>query len=325
MQVRWQGWTLGLILGVTAATPADAQDLIERLEQSVGGAYIVRGRLQVQDGQWLTCFDGIKSGYLGPVDLARPGEARTDPATGKVTVSTAAIPTVVLTRDGVVTSNDCDALAAQQLLVAPAASAANAGNTVAGDSGYSDPYGCTRPEWTADEVVRRRREIMDCQAEQITERAAARERAKLTGSGDGAATAPVPAPAQDQTANARLQQETAEKFKAIQAQSALPATAPAQSAEDLAWDGAKLCGLKPAYMMTLKEEAVEFVRIDRSAGTIVLTEMAGGARREIALDGNTYAQRMMFNAQAIGQGGDTCGRAFWNAEAYKAASAAMSR
>jgi hypothetical protein len=52
--------------------------------------------------------------------------------------------------------------------------------------------------------------------------------------------------------------------------------------------------------------------------------MAGGARHELTLDASTFAQRASFNAQAIGQGGDTCGRAFWNAEAFKAASAAMS-
>lgn len=317
---------LALSLASTAPLTAQAQGFLDKLKKSVSGTYTVRGRLQVQDGQWLTCFDGIKTGYLGPADLARPGDAKTDPATGRVTVSTAAIPSVIMTRSGVVTSNDCDSLAEQKLLSAPVSTATPASATgPGGDTGYSDPYGCTKAEWTKDEVVRRRREIMDCQAEAITERAAARQQQKAAGTGSTAAAATAPNAAPAQAANARLQQETAEKFKAIQAQSATPATAPAQSAEDLAWDGAKLCGLKPAYMMKLKEEAVEFVRIDTKTDRIILSEVAGGARREVALDGKAYAQRMSFNAQAIGQGGDNCGRAFWNAEAYKAASAAMSR
>jgi hypothetical protein len=314
-----------MILGLTAATAAHAQGFLDKLKQSVGGTYTVRGRVQVQDGQWLTCFEGIKTGYLGAADLARPGDAKVDPATGRVTASTAAIPAVIMTRTGVVTSNDCDSLAEQKLLVAPTTATATPGTAAGGDTGHSDPYGCTRPEWTKDEIVRRRREIMDCQAEAITEKAAARQQAKAAAAGAGSAAAAAPSPAQAQAANARLQQETAEKFKAIQAQAATPTTAPAQSDEDLAWDGAKLCGLKPAYMMKLKEEAVGFVRIDKQTDKIILTEVAGGARREIALDGTAYAQRMSFNAQAIGQGGDTCGRAFWNAEAYKAAGVAMSR
>ena len=77
-------------------------------------------------------------------------------------------------------------------------------------------------------------------------------------------------------------------------------------------------------MMKLRDEATQFVRMDTAADRIVMSEMAGGARQEIALDGNAFAQRASFNAQAIGQGGDTCGRAFWNAEAIKAATAAMS-
>ncbi|MFN8574342.1 MAG: hypothetical protein U0132_19985, partial [Gemmatimonadaceae bacterium] len=71
-------------------------------------------------------------------------------------------------------------------------------------------------------------------------------------------------------------------------------------------------------------EALGFVRYDAAKGVVVLSELAGGERRNLELDGNAFAQRVSFNAQAIGQGGDTCGRAFWNAEAYKKASAAMS-
>jgi hypothetical protein len=303
---------------MTSINSAHAQFLEKLKKAAQGKDYTVRGRVQVQDGQWLTCFDGVKTGYLGPADLARPGDARTDPASGTIKVTTAAIPTVIMTRGGVVTSNDCDSLAEQQLLLA--AAPASAGSAAKGDTGYSDPYGCTKPEWTKDEVIAHRREIMECQSDAITERAAQRAQAKTAAPGANAA----PSNTQAQAANAKLQQDTAAKFKAIQAQGATPTAAETKSAEDLAWDGAKLCSLKPAYMLKLKEEAVTFVRYDAAKGDIVLSELAGGARRDVTVDGNAFAQRASFNAQAIGQGGDTCGRAFWNAEAYKAASAAMS-
>lgn len=310
-----------LALTWATATPVQAQGFLDQLKQAVGQAvgdnYTVRGRVQLQSDQWLTCFDGNNTGYLGPADLARPGDARTDPATGTVKVTTAAIPTVIMTRGGVVTSNDCDSLAQQGLLVAPA----QAGSAARSDTGYSDGLGCTDPSWTKDEIVARRREIMECQSEAITERAAQRAQARNAASTAAGGTSAE----QQRAANARLQQDTAEKFQAIQSQAGVPATAAKQSDEDLAWDGAKLCNLKPAYMMKLKEEATGFVRYDASGGKIVLSEMSGGARKEVGVDGNAFAQRVSFNAQAIGQGGDTCGRAFWNAEAYKAASAAMSR
>lgn len=298
---------------VTLAESAEGQGLMDKLKKAAKGKeYTVRGRLRVRDGQWLTCFDGIKAGYLGAADLSGPAVSRTDPATGRVSMSTAAIPTIVMTRNGVVTSNDCDSLAAQGLLLAPAPEGK-------GDTGYSDPYGCTRPEWTKDEVIARRREVMDCQADSISERAWRRSRGEgsgtATGGGGGARTTPTT------TDTAVL----AAKFKAIQTQAAVPPTpAAARSAESLAADGAKVCGLTSAFMLKLKADAVAFVRYDASKGVTVLSELSGGERRTVQLDGNAFAQRVMFNAQSIGQGGDTCGRAFWNAEAYKAASAAMS-
>jgi hypothetical protein len=314
-------WKLSVLIAICLlgdAGSANAQGFLDKLKKAAQGKeYVVRGRVQVQSGEWLTCFDGIKTGYLGPSNLARPGDAKIDPATGKMQVTTSAIPSVIMTRSGVVTSNDCDSLADQHLLVLVMPGEGTSPRSA--DTGYSDPYGCTKSEWTKDEVVKYRREIMDCQAEAITERAAAREQAKRA-----ASTGASNAPAQPSAANAKLQQETAEKFKAIQSQGATPVKAPAQSAEDLAWDGAKVCGLKPAYMMKLKDEALNFVRYDAKKGDVILSEMAGGSRRDVKLGANDFAQRAAFNAQAIGQGGDTCGRAFWNAEAYKAASAAMS-
>lgn len=318
--MTYRSMLVGLLCAASALQSVQAQGFLDKLKQSVGGNYTVRGRVQVQDRQWLTCFNGIKTGYLGASDMARPGDAKTDPATGTVKVTTAAIPTVIMTRGGVVTPNNCDTLAEQQLLVADIP--ATAGTTGKSDTGYRDDYGCTKPEWTSDEIVRRRNEIMECQSDAITERAAQRAQARSAGAG-GAAPA-TNTNAEQQAANLKLQQETAEKFKAIQSQAAVPASATTQSDEDMAWDGAKLCNLKPAYMMKLKEEAVTFVRYEKASGKTVMSELSGGARREVTLDGNAFAQRISFNAQAIGQGGDTCGRAFWNAEAYKAASAAMS-
>lgn len=293
----------------------------DKLKKSVSGDYSVRGRVLLNDGLWLTCFADNNTGYLGPRSLARPGDAQLDPATGTLKVSTAAIPTIIHTSGGIVTSNDCDSLAAQGLLIADGAQAPVPGTRA--DTGYSDSWGCTDPSWTSDEIVRRKDEIMECQAERIGDRAWNRTQARSAGVNAGAAVAGA-GDAERQAALANLQQDTAEKFKAIQAQGATPAATPAQSDEDLAWDGAKLCGLKPAYMMKVKEEAVRFVRIDNASDRIILSEMAGGARNDVAVDGNAFAQRVSFNAQAIGQGGDTCARAFWNAEAYKAATGAMS-
>lgn len=321
MEFRVRSPFSALALGLLAASSAQAQGFLDQLKQAVGGDYTVRGRVQVHGGQWLTCFNGNNTGYLGPANLARPGDARMDPATGKMRVTTAAIPTVIMTRNGTVTSNDCDALDKQGLLMLPT----QAGEAAKADGGYSDGQGCTDPSWTKDEIVRRRREIMDCQARAITDREFARQEAQRKAQAKNGTAAAGAGDGERQAANAKLQQDTAAKFKAIQAQAGAPAAAPAaQSAEDLAWDGAKLCSLKPAYMMKLSEDAVRFVRFDKAGSRIVLSEMVGGARQDVTIDGNAFAQRISFNAAAIGQGGDTCGRAFWNAEAYKAASAAMS-
>jgi len=376
-----RGSALLFLLSLSGA--AAAAGLLDTLKQMAGPTeYIVRGRLQTQDGQWLTCFDGIKSGYLGAPDMARPGDAQIDPTTGQMRISTAAIPAIVMTRDGTVTSNDCDSLDAQHLLVLvmPAAPTAPAGDglirdkygcgvwteeefrvadkdeimacqarvitereaarlrgeTVPGiiepvsppDTGYRDAYGtpCVTADMTGDEIVRNTGALHECQMEAVSERAWNRSQARSRAAAGSGVAAAQPSEAQQQLAVARLQEETAAKFAAIHAQAGVAAAAPAAaaSAEDLAWDGAKLCNLKPAYMMTLRDEAMQFVRMDAATDRIVMSEMAGGTRQEVALDGNAFAQRASFNASAIGQGGDTCGRAFWNAEAIKAATAAMS-
>lgn len=309
-----------LLVLLTLSGAAAAAGLLDTLKQMATPTdYVMRGRLQTQDGQWLTCFNGIKTGYLGAPDMARPGDAQVDPTTGQMRISTAAIPAIVMTRDGTVTANDCDSLDAQHLLVLVMPATPNA---PAGDGLIRDKYGCG--VWTDEEFrVADKDEIMACQARVITEREAARLRGEtVPGTLEPASPPAVP----QQAAIAQLQSDTAAQFAAIQAQAGVAAAAPAATAspEDLAWDGAKLCNLKPAYMMKLRDEATQFVRMDTATSRIVMSEMTGGARQEVALDGNAFAQRASFNASAIGQGGDTCGRAFWNAEAFKAATAAMS-
>lgn len=313
-----------LVSGILVHTAATAAGLLDTLKQVAGGqTYTVRGRVQVQDGQWLTCFDGINTGYLGAADLTRPGDARYDPVTGQATLSTAAIPTVIMTRDGTVTSNDCDSLATQGLLAMGAGTASESGAGPRPDTGYHDPYGCVSPDMTSDDILRDRREILDCQSDAITEKAWRRAQARNQAVAPAAADTTGIDTAR-QSAVAELQRDTAAQFQAIQSQAGAAMSRPAQNAEDLAWDGAKLCGLKPVYMMKLRDEALQFVAYDATTGQIAMTEYAGGERRRIDLDGNAFAQRASFNATSIGQGGDTCGRAFWNAEAIKAASAAMS-
>ncbi|MBS0433965.1 MAG: hypothetical protein H6933_21450 [Burkholderiaceae bacterium] len=86
--------------------------------------YTVRGRVLLRDGQTLTCFNGITTGYLGSPTMASPGEGSYDPRTGKATLKTAAIPTVVMTQNNTVISNDCDKLAAEGVLIAAGGGAA---------------------------------------------------------------------------------------------------------------------------------------------------------------------------------------------------------
>lgn len=95
-----------------------------------GANPVVRGRVSLQSGQTLTCFEGVQAGYLGPRDMASPGQGTYDPRTGTMTMSTAAIPTLITTRSGVVTANNCDRLAADGLLEAPGASAPAGGAMV---------------------------------------------------------------------------------------------------------------------------------------------------------------------------------------------------
>lgn len=179
-----------LCLFVMVTTARADGGFFDKLKKSVSGDYTVRGRVQVHSGEWLTCFNGINTGYLGPANLARPGDGQIDPATGKLKVTTGAIPSVIMTREGTVTSNDCDSLDKQHLLVLVMPAEGGVGRAQA-DTGYLDPYGCTNPAWTKDEVVARGREIMQCQSEVMTDIADARYRARSRGEDPAAAEAAV--------------------------------------------------------------------------------------------------------------------------------------
>lgn len=76
----------------------------------------VRGRVSLQNGGTLTCFDGIKSGYLGAPNMDSPADANYDPKSGQMNIKTVAIPVMAFTAKHTVIANDCDKLASEGLL-----------------------------------------------------------------------------------------------------------------------------------------------------------------------------------------------------------------
>ena len=162
-----------------------AVDGVNKTHAAVNGS--VRGRVALQGGKTATCFTGISSCYLGSPTMTSPGQAQ-------------GVPVMLILPDGRAVPNNADQLAHFGVLVLPAAPAA--GN---GDAGYRDPYGCTDPSWTKDEIVRRRREIMQCQSDAITERAAQRAQARQQMTD-----------AERKRAQKQLQDDTKARFEAIQ-------------------------------------------------------------------------------------------------------------
>ncbi len=166
----------------------------------------VRGRMVQQNGSTVTCFNGIEACYIGPANMSNPGQA-----TGT--------PLMVISRDGRALPNNADRLAEAGVIVLPPA--AGGGNTGTGrpDTGYRDGLGCTDPSWTSDEIVRRRREIMECQSDQITERAYQRDLARRQQRDAAAGTATTPSTAANPTAVdpriAQIQNQAAAGFAAI--------------------------------------------------------------------------------------------------------------
>lgn len=301
--------------------------------------HTVRGRVPLRDGRTLTCFQGIQAGYLGPPDLAAPGQATYDPKTGRATLQTAAIPAIVMTRNGTVISNDCDKLAAEGVLVAPPA------GVTTGAAGSLPPKTACRnvPE-------KLRAQYLRCISFDPQDHCSAlpADGGWLPGQSDLAAVCnsrktnaviaeeaeyqrrkaggrPAAERAERGTSTERIQQDAKAKFADIQAKGTQPqAVAPAANPEDLAWDGAKLCQMKPAEVFRLREQALQFLRVDRKADRIVMSEVISGARQELSLDDKAFARRASESSQGLAAGGEKCARAFWDAEAIKAATAALS-
>lgn len=166
-----------------------AVDGVNKTHAAVNGS--VRGRVALQGGKTATCFTGISSCYLGSPTMSSPGQAQ-------------GVPVMLILPDGRAVPNNADQLAHFGVLVLPTTPAA--GN---GDSGYRDPYGCTDPSWTKDEIVRRRREIMQCQSDAITERAAQRAQARQQMTD-----------AERKRAQKQLEDDTKARFEAIQKEAA---------------------------------------------------------------------------------------------------------
>jgi hypothetical protein len=166
-----------------------AVDGVNKTHAAVNGS--VRGRVALQGGKTATCFTGISSCYLGSPTMTSPGQAQ-------------GVPVMLILPDGRAVPNNADQLAHFGVLVMPTTPAA--GN---GDAGYRDPYGCTDPSWTKDEIVRRRREIMQCQSDAITERAAQRAQARQQMTD-----------AERKRAQQKLEDETKARFEAIQREAA---------------------------------------------------------------------------------------------------------
>lgn len=157
----------------------------------------VRGRMVQANGTTVTCFTGIEACYIGPPNMTSPGQA-----TGT--------PLIVTTRDGRALPNNANQLAQAGVIVMPPTTGPGAG-AARSDTGYSDGLGCTDPSWTSDEIVRRRREIMQCQSDQITERAYQRDLQRRQQSG---ATGTTTTGAVDPR-NTQLQRDAAAGFAAI--------------------------------------------------------------------------------------------------------------
>jgi hypothetical protein len=70
----------------------------------------VRGRAVLAGGKTLTCFVGVKVGYMGPPDLQSPAYNIRDPRTGRIVVVTAELPTIISLPPATYMSNNCDEL-----------------------------------------------------------------------------------------------------------------------------------------------------------------------------------------------------------------------
>jgi len=335
-----------IVLAMLICLPAQGAGILDRLKKAVSGenTYTVRGRVLLKDGQTLTCFAGIQSGYLGAPNLAAPGGATQDPNTGRITASTAAIPAVVMTQNGTVIPNNCDGLERAGVLVPPdpadvaAAAAKLPPKTPCRDvpadlqAAYAktcvsfDPADhCSALPIDGTWKNGQTDLAAVCDSRHVNAVIEEEQRYQASKKAGGAnAAGGVDASAGSAAKIDAIQKDSSAKFAAIQKQASAPAaSAAAQSDEDLAWDGAKLCGLKPARTLKLKDESLQFVRFDKKADRVIMSEFANGARKDVALDEKGFAQKSQVLSRDLSAGGDTCARAFWGNEAIKSASAAL--
>lgn len=99
-----------------------AVDTINQTHAAVNGT--VRGRVALQSGKTVTCFNGITACYLGPANMTSPGQSQ-------------GVPMMLVLPDGSAVANNADELAQLGVLVLPQTGVAS-GNT---DTGYSDGLG----------------------------------------------------------------------------------------------------------------------------------------------------------------------------------------
>lgn len=170
-----------------------------------GGTAITTGKSKIKaqyrlNGQTLTCFDGIKTAYILPRGATSPGAPGTR-----------------------VTPYDCNKISNIDDVIVLPPPGGGGGGSAAADTGYDDGLGCTDPSWSKDEIIRRRREIMECQSDQITERAYQRDLARRRKAGRAPEDGGGAAGSDPEIEN--IKQNAQQGFDKIQAQVARDAAA----------------------------------------------------------------------------------------------------
>lgn len=266
------------------------------------GENIVVGTVEIASpvNGWLTCFRDLPGGVASTAPISSPSQG-------------VGFPAMIMTRQGVVTSGACAELERQGLLRPPAGTATLPGAAVPPKT----PCSAIPPESQAKYA---RNCVSFDPADQC---------ASLPADGTfGRGGADLAALCDARRVNAMAAKEY---FPARPAAAAVApgvaafAAPPAVNGDDVAATGAQRCHLSTADMTILRDTAVRFVRFDRATDKVIVSEVVNGSRQNVALDAQAFAQRSMQVAQDLAAGGNVCGRAVWNAEAYKAATAEMSR
>ncbi len=311
---------LNILVSIACTESARADGFLKSLKDAATAGINpkVRGRVQLSDGRTLSCFVGIKSGYIGPPDMTGPSYNVTDPASGRVSVRTGAIPTMIMLPPATVRPNDCDSLAADNLLIA------DANNPAAGVAAVSKlppktPCRQVPPEAHAQYPACVSFDPDDhCSALPV-------DGTWLNGQTDLAAVC------DSRKANAMIAEEDAyQRKKAAQAVASkppvdpTPTSVPMTAATSQVEEAAKLCSLKPALAEGLRDQAIQFVRFDKAKDRVVMSEVIQGRRQEVTWDEKTFGQRTLAASADLSGGGIKCGVAYWDGQAIKAATAALS-